>query len=81
LLWNSKLWHKKGSNDLNRWLLFDLAAAAVAGLLASTQWGYPWQLALLTGGSIGALTYVTRRTYFNLRQIHNSPPGWDDEDG
>ena len=63
-----------------RWLVFDLAAALAVGLLASQRWGYPWQLAVLTGGAVGALTYATRRTYFNLRQIHESPPGWDDDE-
>lgn len=66
---------------MSRWLVFDLFAMFIVGLLAYYLWGYPWQLAVLTGGAIGALTYVTRRTYVNLRQIHESPPGWDEEDG
>lgn len=57
----------------------DLAAALVIGFLAVVRWGYPWQLAVLTGGAVGALTYATRRTYFNLRQIQQSP-GWADDD-
>lgn len=62
------------------WLVFDLAAALTVGFLSHLQWGYPWQLAVLTGGAVGALAYATRRTYFNLKQIHESPPGWDVDD-
>lgn len=68
---------------MSRWILLDLAVALTVGFLASSRWGYPWQLAVLTGGAVGAFTYATRRTYFNLRQIHESPPGWgpyDEED-
>ena len=65
---------------MSRWLLFDLGAAVATGALAYLRWGYPWQLAVLTGGAVGALAYATRRTYSNLRQIHESPAGWDDDD-
>lgn len=66
---------------MSRWLLFDLAASLAVGFLAALRWGYPWQFAVLTGGAVGALAYATRRTYFNLRQIHDAPPGWGpDED-
>lgn len=65
---------------MSRWLLFDLAAALTTGFLAFLRWGYPWQLAVLTGSAVGALAYATRRTYFNLMQVHESPAGWDDDD-
>lgn len=65
---------------MSRWLLFDLTAAVLVGWLAFSRWAYPWQLAALTGVAVGALAYVTRRTYFNLRSLQASTLVDDDDE-
>lgn len=59
---------------MSRWLLFDVTAAGLVGVLAFATWGYPWQLAVLTGVAAGALAYATRRTYFNVRSLQATEP-------
>lgn len=63
---------------MSRWIVLDLASALTIGCLAVVSWGYPWQLAVLTGVAVGSLTYATRRTYLNLRQIQRQ--GYDSLD-
>lgn len=50
-----------------------LAWAVPFGLaaLAAARWwrGYEWQLAIITGISIGALTFVALRTFDQMRRL------------
>jgi hypothetical protein len=46
-----------------------VVVAAAAFLALFVLRGYPWQLALLAGGAIGALVYVALRTVQNMRHL------------
>jgi len=46
-----------------------VVVAAAAFLVFFVLRGYPWQLALLAGGAIGALVYVALRTVHNMRRL------------
>lgn len=49
------------------WLLPALVVVAAFGALALR--GYPWQLAAVAAGAIGALTYALRRTMQQMRKV------------
>lgn len=49
------------------WLLPSLVVLAAFSALALR--GYPWQLAAVAAGAIGALTYALRRTMQQMRKV------------
>ena len=62
---------------VSRWLL-PLIVAVLAFAHFRGRAGFPWQLALLSGLAIGALTYVFRRTVDQMLVLL-SPPGSDED--
>lgn len=63
---------------MSRWLA-PLLATLIAFAYFFLRVHYPWQLALLSGLSIGALTYVARRTVDQMRWVVSSGVVVDEE--
>lgn len=63
---------------MSRWLV-PLLATLIAFAFFFLRSHYPWQLALMSGLSIGALTYVVRRTVDQMRWVVSSGVALEEE--
>ena len=64
---------------MSRWLV-PLVAVLIAFAYFYLRSQYPWQLALMSGLSVGALAYVVRRTVDQMRLVVSSGVVAEEED-